>query len=269
MMQLFTPSTKALVGMVHVQALPGSPNSELEMDKIIQAAVEDAEVIRSGGFDGIIVENMHDRPYVKSPVPPETVAAMAVVAKAVKEFTGLPVGIQILAGANKEAMAVAVAAGLNFVRAEGYVFAHVADEGIIESDAGDLLRYRRQIGGDEVAIYADIKKKHSSHSITDDLDILDVAKAAEFFMADGIIVTGDRTGIAPSDEDLEAVADMELPVIVGSGVSIENAAQLMRQSNGLIVGSELKELGHWENSVERARVDEMIEAVWGSPEEEE
>ena len=268
MMQLFTPSTKALVGMVHVQALPGSPNSELEMDKIIQAAVEDAEVIRAGGFDGIIVENMHDRPYVKAPARPETVAGMAVVAKTVKEFTGLPVGIQILAGANKEALAVAVAADLNFIRAEGFVFAHVADEGIIESDAGDLLRYGRQIGGDEVAIYADIKKKHSSHSITDDLAIEEVAKAAEFFMADGIIVTGGHTGIEPSDEDLDAVEDIELPVIVGSGVSVDNAAHLMRKSNGLIVGSEIKELGLWENKVERARVDEMIEAVWGSPEDE-
>jgi predicted TIM-barrel enzyme len=36
-------------------------------------------------------------------------------------------------------MAVAHAAGLEFVRAEGFAFAHVADEGVIQSSAAELL----------------------------------------------------------------------------------------------------------------------------------
>src|SRR6185295_17642379 len=107
----------------------------------------------------------------------------------------LPLGVQVLAGANKEALAVAHAAGCQFIRAEGFVFAHVADEGLMpEADAGSLLRYRRAIGAEHIAVLADIKKKHSSHAITADVDLAETAKAAEFFGAEGVVVTGTATG---------------------------------------------------------------------------
>lgn len=50
--------------------------------------------------------------------------------------------------------------GLDFIRAEGFVFSHVADEGIINACAGNLLRYRKQVGAENIQIFADIKKKH-------------------------------------------------------------------------------------------------------------
>lgn len=53
-----------------------------------------------------------------------------------------------------------VVKGLDFIRAEGFVFSHVADEGFLDACAGDLLRYRKQIGADHVQIFTDIKKKH-------------------------------------------------------------------------------------------------------------
>lgn len=104
---------------------------------------------------------MHDIPYLNRKVGPEVTAAMSVIANEVKrEVKNLPCGIQILAGANRDALAVAKAAGLEFIRTEGFVFSHVADEGIMNSDAGELLRYRKQIGADEVLVFCDIKKKH-------------------------------------------------------------------------------------------------------------
>ena len=111
-------------------------------------------------------------------------------------------GAQILAGANKQALAAALASGIDFIRAEGYVFAHVADEGIIESNAGELLRYRKQIGADNILVFTDIKKKHSSHSITADVDLKETAKAAEFFISDGLIVTGSATGEEANQNDV-------------------------------------------------------------------
>ena len=109
----------------------------------------------------------------------------------------VPLGLQVLAGANREALAVAFAAGAAFVRCEGFVFAHVADEGLMESDAGALLRYRRAIGAEGVRVFADVKKKHSAHAITADVELADTAHAAEFFLADGVIVTGVATGRPP------------------------------------------------------------------------
>src|SRR5437879_11621759 len=103
-------------------------------------------------------------------------------------------GVQVPAAANREALAVALACGADFVRGEGFVFAHVADEGLIESSAGDLLRYRRAIGAGEVRVFADIKKKHAAHALTADVDLVETAHAAEFFLADAVIVTGPSTG---------------------------------------------------------------------------
>lgn len=103
---------------------------------------------------------MHDVPYVNKRVGPEITAAMTAISYCVKNETELPCGIQILSNANIEAIAVAKAASLNFVRVEGFVFAHIGDEGIMESCAGQLLRYRKMIGANEVLIFTDIKKKH-------------------------------------------------------------------------------------------------------------
>ena len=111
--------------------------------------------------DAILVENMHDIPYLNRQVGPEIVASMSVICNEVKGVaSNLPCGVQVLAGANKEALAVAKAANFDFVRAEGFVFSHIADEGTMNSDAGEVLRYRKQIGADSVLVFTDIKKKH-------------------------------------------------------------------------------------------------------------
>src|SRR6185295_17460420 len=126
MNSLFSHS-KPVVGVIHVGALPGTPRSERSVGELIGAAREEAKIYRECGVDGIIIENMHDVPYLKGEVGQEIVAAMTAIGTEVKQECGLPVGIQILAGANIEAMAVAHAADLDFIRAEGYAYAHVAD----------------------------------------------------------------------------------------------------------------------------------------------
>ncbi|HEV2691860.1 MAG TPA: BtpA/SgcQ family protein, partial [Verrucomicrobiae bacterium] len=183
--------------MIHVGALPGTPAGRLTLAEIEAQAVHEAKLYRAAGVHGIMIENMHDTPYLRGHVGPEIVASMALIARAVKTAGGLPCGIQILAGANKEAMAVAHAAGLDFIRAEGFAFAHVADEGIIESSAAALLRYRRMIGADKVQVWVDVKKKHSAHAITADVGIGETAHAVEFMRGDLVIVTGAVTGDAP------------------------------------------------------------------------
>jgi len=261
-MPTFQRGKRLIVGMVHTGALPGTPRGTQDVASLEAAAVAEAEIYAATGFDAIIIENMHDRPYLKGHVGPEIVAAMTTIGCAVKQATGLPIGIQILAAANREALAVAHAAELDFIRAEGFVFAHVADEGIIESDAAELLRYRRQIGADRVQILADIKKKHSSHSITADTCIAETAKAAEFMLADGLIVTGTATGEPAGLGDLEQVrAATGLPLCVGSGVTPENAADYLQFADALIVGSALKEDGDWRNALCKDRAAALIESL--------
>ena len=248
--------------MIHVQALPGTPGHRLPLARIVEVAVAEAKVYRAAGLDGVAIENMHDVPYLRGAVGPEIVAAMTLVAGAVKAEFGGVTGVQILAAANKEALAVAHAAGLDWVRVEGFAFAHVADEGLIESCAGELLRYRRQIGAERIQIWADIKKKHAAHAITADVSLGETAATAEFMRADAVIVTGTATGKAPAREEvLEAKGNTKLPVWVGSGIDAENIRQFREAADGFIVGSAFKRGGRWEQPVERKRVDALLKAI--------
>ena len=179
-----------------------------------------------------------------------------------KVASRLPCGLQILAAANLEALAVAHAAGLDFIRAEGFAFAHVADEGIIQSSAADLLRYRRAIGAERVQVWVDVKKKHSSHAITADVGIGETAHAVEFMRGDAVIVTGTVTGDAPKLDDVRAVKQAtRLPVYLGSGVTAANVGEFLREADGVIVGSEFKIGRHWSAAVDAKRVRRFMAAV--------
>lgn len=247
--------------MIHVGALPGTPANSQSVAALERQAVAEARLLRAGGVHGLMLENMHDTPYLRSAVGPEIVAGMAIIAQAVKAAGELPCGIQILAGANREALAVAHAAGLEFIRAEGFAFAHVADEGIIESSAAELLRYRRAIGAEAVQVWADVKKKHSSHALTADIGIGETAHAVEFMRGEAVIVTGAVTGEAPRSRDvLEVKRHTGLPVLLGSGVTPQNLKQFYAAADGFIVGSYFKAEGRWDQPVEAARVEKFMAA---------
>jgi len=254
---------RALIGVVHLQALPGTPANKFDIATIKSIAVDEAGIYRDAGFHGILIENTHDRPYLKSAVGPEIVAAMSVVAAEVRRAVPLPLGIQVLAGANASALAVALASDASFVRVEGFVFAHIADEGLIEASAGNLLRYRRTGGADHIRVFADVKKKHSAHAITADVDIVETAKAAEFFTVDGVIVSGAATGEPAEPSEVEAVADaVKVPTLVGSGITAENISQFSK-ADALIVGSSVKQDGLWSNPIDIERTRKLRQAFPG------
>ena len=247
--------------MIHVGALPGTPANRCSVSELEAHAVAECRIYRDGGVHAIGIENMHDVPYLRGSVGPEITAAMTIIARAVKEESGLPCGVQILAGANHEAIAVAHAASLDFVRVEGFAFAHVADEGIIESSAASLLRYRRAIGAERVQVWADVKKKHSSHAITADVDIGETAAAVEFMRADAVIVSGVATGQEPSDADITAVTRRcRLPVYLGSGMTADNLPGYYDLASGFIVGTYFKKDGRWAEPVDPQRVERFMNA---------
>lgn len=255
---------RALVGMLHVGPSSGSPGPRGErapsLDEQIARAVAEAETYRSAGFHGLILENMFDRPYLKAAVGPEVVAALAVIGREVRRAVPLALGVQVLAAANEEAIAVALACGAAFVRVEGFAFAHVADEGLVEADAGPLLRYRAAVGAEHVRVFADIKKKHSSHALTADVDIVETAHAAEFALADGVIVTGTATGRPADPAEVAAVAAaVGVPVLVGSGITPDNVVAFAA-ADGLIVGSAVKEGGDWRRPLDPTATRRLADA---------
>ena len=249
----------AFVGMVHLKPLPGSPAWQGSMRSVLEAAVHDAQALVDGGCDAILVENMGDVPYLRGRVDPETVAAMSLAVGRLSQFDR-PVGIQLLAGANREALGVAVATEAAFIRVEAFAYAHVADEGWLQASAGELLRTRKALGH-PVDIWADVQKKHSAHAVTGDLTLRELAEGSAFCGADALVITGAATGHSTDLDDVRAAASAGLPVVIGSGVTSSNVNQYAEAARAVIVGSDLKFDGDWRQAVDVRRVQAVRKSL--------
>jgi membrane complex biogenesis BtpA family protein len=255
---------KPLIGDVHLPPLPGTPRYRGEtLATLIDRACADAEAFVAGGMDGVLVENHGDIPFLQpGEIGPEIIAAMAVIAKAVADSVGVPLGINLLANGAIGALAIAKASGARFIRVNQWVNAYVSNEGLIEGESARALRYRKQIDAEDVAIFADVHVKHGSHAIVGDRPVSEQASDVEFYDADVAIATGNRTGDAVPGTEIAAIrAGTRLPVIAGSGVTAANAGEILGSLDGAIVGSSLKVDGVWWNPVEVERVRALVERV--------
>jgi membrane complex biogenesis BtpA family protein len=256
--------SKVVIGVVHCRAFPGGPNFRGgPVDPIYDAALRDATAYVAGGVHGLIVENHGDIPFLKPEwIGPETAAFMAVAADRIRRETGLPLGINVLANAAIPALAVADAAGAAFVRVNQWANAYVANEGLIEGAAGTALRYRSTLRAESIRIFADSHVTHGAHAIVADRSVEELTRDVDFFQADCVIATGQRTGDAATFDEIDAVRSATtLPVLVGSGATKANAAAILERTDGVIVASSVKEGGVWWNSVDQARVVEFMQAA--------
>ena len=264
-----------LIGVVHLRPLPGSPRWAGDLAALERAALADAQAYLDGGADGLIVENFGDAPFFASAVPPETVAAMARIASAVVAMAGeRPVGINVLRNDALAALGIAAASGARFIRVNVLTGATVTDQGLIQGPAAELLRRRRLLGcdgggddgrspgtggADRIAILADVLVKHGAPLAPLPLEEA-VRDTLERGGADAVIVSGSGTGQPTALADLErarsAAAQVAagVPVLVGSGATLETAAALASRCDGLIVGSALKRDGLLASPVDGQRV---------------
>jgi membrane complex biogenesis BtpA family protein len=241
--------------MIAVLPLPGAPRYGGDDQQIVAQAVSDLGHYHAAGVDAVVLENSHDLPYIKPPLPAGAVKVMKRVAMEVRRRFAGPIGIQVLEAANDTALEIAHEADLDFLRVEGYVFAHVGGAGLIEGCAGRILRQRKELGCEHVKVFGDVKKKHCSHALTGDLDILDEVKQAEFFLVDGVIVTGARTTEPPAVTELHRVKKgAHVPVLIGSGMTPENIRTYYPLADGFIVGSTFREAGRFLGALEPERL---------------
>jgi membrane complex biogenesis BtpA family protein len=240
-------TAKVGIGVVHLPALPGSPDFVGDLAPVIERAVAEAGLLKKAGFDGLIVENYGDLPFHKTRVGPETVAAMTVAVREVRKAVEIPVGVNVLRNDHEAALAIAAACGCDFIRVNILVGGFVTPEGLIEGEPARVLRDRRRLAP-ATKIFADVMVKHARPLAATTI-VDDALDAAERGRADCLIVTGPRTGSPPSGEDLKAVSagleevDLKVPVIVGSGITPTNAEALLKLSDGVIVGSYIREHG--------------------------
>ncbi len=252
---------RAAIGVVHCAALPGAPDyAGAAVDQICDQALADARAYAAGGIHGLIIENHGDIPFSKpEDIGPETAAMMAVITDRVRQEVGLPIGINVLANGAITAMAVAKAAQAGFIRVNQWANAYVANEGLIEGPAAKATRYRSWLRATDVHIFSDVHVKHGAHAIVSDRSIAELTRDVEFFNADVVIVTGQRTGDSATLDELQTVRDATaLPIVVGSGVTTDNVGSIMKIADGVIIGSSLKRDGVWWQPVDQKRVEAFM-----------
>ena len=254
---------KPIIGMVHLWPLPGAPGYEGSgMDAILDQARRDGQALLDGGVDGLIVENMWDLPYYAgSDVQLEAVAAQAVAARQIREMAEVPVGVNVIHNGWEAELAIAVAAGLDFMRVCILTGARLWDTGDLDRGcAAHLLRRRKELGAEHVKLFADVDKKHSVPFPGLDLEVH--IEWTEFYRADALIISGRMTGAAPPLEKVRRAREAAArPVLMGSGTTAENIGEFLRYADGAIVGTSLKVDGVAENPVDAGRVRRYMAAV--------
>jgi len=258
--EIFSRS-KAIIGVVHCEPFPGSPNYRgKSISKIMDVALSDAQAYLSGGVHGLIIENHGDVPFSKpEDIGYETAAFMSVITDRIKKEFGCPLGINVLANAAIPALATALAGGADFVRVNQWANAYIANEGFIEGAAAKALRYRAQLRAEHIKVFADSHVKHGSHAIVADRTITELTRDVDFFQADAVIATGQRTGDSATMDEIDEIrAATSLPLLVGSGVTPDNICQILQRTQGVIVASTLKYGGVWWNQVDPQRVKHFM-----------
>lgn len=254
---------KIVIGMVHLKALLGAPRYENNIGAVVEAALADAAALEQGGVDGIMVENFFDAPFFKERVPPETVASMSRVLTTLRQKTKLPLGVNVLRNDGISALAIATACEAQFVRINVIAWAMLADQGIIEGHAAEIARYRKTLGSN-VLVFTDCLTKHAVSLAP--LDMQWVALDTwERGGVDALVISGKATGYATDLGDVIAARKgaPQAPLLIGSGVTVENVLDFLPVVDGVLVGTSLKVDGNVENSVDTARARALVDKVRG------
>jgi membrane complex biogenesis BtpA family protein len=260
LLPVWSSAPKPLVGVLHLLPLPGSPRFGGQIANILERLLSDADALTAGGVHGLILENFGDAPFHAQRVPPEVVAHMTKLAIEVRARFKVPLGVNVLRNDGRSALAIAQAAGADFIRVNVLCGARVTDQGFTPGIAHELLRDRVAFGATRVKIFADLNVKHSAalgppRPIEDE-----VADTIERGQADAVILTGSRTG-RPTDADevrRAKAAAGDTPVFVGSGVTAETIADYLPYADGFIVGTALKHDGLVAHPVDAARVKALL-----------
>ncbi len=253
-----------LIGVIHLPPTPGAPTARSgSMDELVALAVRDAASYVAGGISTLVVENYHDAPFFKDDAGPATHAAMTVAATRVLAVSGVEsLGINVLRNDAHGALGIAAAVGADFIRVNVHTGSMYTDQGLIEGQAARTMRQRSALCP-AVRVFADVHVKHASPVAGEVLE--DAARdAVHRGRADGLIVSGAATGAAPEPERVERVrraVGASVPILIGSGFTLENAAALLDHADRAIVGTAAKEGGDVRAPVCPERVKGLVAAA--------
>ena len=239
------------------------------MEELIERATRDAKILEEISFNGILVENFGDKPYLKRVLDPLTLAAMTIIVREIVKSISIPVGVNLLRNSGLEAYSIATIAGGKFIRVNALVEVLLTNSEIIELEASRLRTIRLNYPG--IEIFKDIVCKHgvsvtftnlsAIYGVDETLKTI-VFDAIERGGADYIIVIGARTGEPPTPQLLEKIYRVSpVPIVIGSDTTPENICKLLSYARGAIVGSYIKIGGRAGNPIDLERAKRFIEAL--------
>lgn len=260
-------SSMKLIGVIHLPPLPGSPLSSQENpEKLLQQigfrAFQEAKLLEKSGFDALILENYGDVPFFGDKAPPETIAAMTLIAGAIREAVKIPIGLNVLRNDALSALAIASVCGCHFIRVNVLSGVAATDQGMIPGVAAHLMREKKRLSS-PVQVLADVHVKHATSLLHQDIRMAadDLLKRA---LADGIIVTGQGTGLPAPLEEVESVCaylnTRKTPIFVGSGVTSENVQDFKKFTDHFIIGSYIKRGGKAGEELDVQRIKKFLKA---------
>jgi membrane complex biogenesis BtpA family protein len=254
---------KPIIGMLHLDYLAGQPEYR-GFEYTLSRALFDLYNLQDGGIDGILIENWKE--YTTTPeANPQNVDCMLEISKELAKRARVPLGINVLNNDYKAAFKIAKEIGAKFVQLDVFVdkvrtefeFNPYTKQNPFDVivDPKDVLKYKPE----SIALFVFIQPKHYVLLEKDKPIELSARQAIEN-KADAVIVTGERTGIAPSIEKIRKVkqAIENYPVGIGSGFSSKNARYYLPEVDFVIVGTDLKYEGETDNPVDIRRVEEII-----------
>ena len=252
---------KAIIGMCHLNALPGDPyyNKEKGMSFIIEMAIKDLNALQEGGVDAVMFSNEFSLPYLTE-VRAETVAAMARIIGEIKQYIKIPYGVNVLWDA-KKTLDLAVATDAIFVR-EIFSGVYASDFGLWNTDAGESVRHQYRIGAEKVKLIYNIIPEAAGY--LSNRAIEEIAKSTVFnCKPDAICVSGCTAGAELDIGTLKIVKELltETVVLSNTGVNLNNLEKNLQIADGAIVGSTFKYDGIFENHVDKNRVKEFMDKV--------
>ncbi len=256
---------KPIIGMIHLKALPGSPNSSLSVPEVLAHAIADLNSLLEGTIDGVLVENYHDYPFQPFAVDNFTLVSMSLIVKEIVKSSTVPVGVNVLRNACSDALVIASLTGAKFIRCNFLTGAYVTDQGVIVGCAHILKRLQKQLSCIKTEstplIFGDVLCKHASAIAPRSVD-LEAIDALERGLADAVIITGDRTGLSAKISDLQLLYDKQIkPILVGSGVTTETVADLLPLVDGIILGTSLKHKNIISQPIDKKKVQEFMHKV--------
>jgi len=254
-------TTKPVIAMVHLPALPGSPlyNSKLGLNYILETAEQDLLALQEAEVDAVMFGNENDRPYEFNANPASS-STMAYVIGALRNKIKVPYGVNVLWDP-MSTIAVAASTGAHFVR-EIFTGTYASDMGYWNPDAGKAMRYRNSLNREDLLMFYNISAEFA-YSL-DKRSVAERSKSVVFSsIPDAILVSGQITGESVAISELKKVKNLipNTPVLANTGVKIENVEDTLSITDGVIIGSSLKVDGNTWNTVDPKRASDFMNKV--------